>query len=359
MLLPVGYEGIPSAAKPSTTELLPWVKSLPDTCFLALWQRWPSQRSFKLPDGYKTYIISFQLEPVDTEWVISEAKRISKPMIVLFDGNYYDFEFPENVFTMRYVCWHHQTQRMIEQFPDPGVIWKIKYKASAFCNRVTQSKLLVTTALLEHLQSDHRIISLSDWIEPKNIHWGQLTGNSTLDDLSGLFSNKYLGKKIRIDDFDSLNSAHDTMCNFWIPSYKQTVFNFTNESYHYSLMESNNKKTTMPGPFLTEKTLKCLIAGTAFIPVGQFDTYGSLSRLGLKFDYGLDLSWDSDPGNISRLVSIIDLVKKISNIPIDDLLDMTRESTRHNQDWIFSGDFSKMCESINEITVKQVLDMLY
>ncbi len=259
---------------------------------------------------------------------------------------------------MRYICWHHQAQRIIEQYPDPGYQWKKKYKASAFCNRVTQSKLLVTTTLLEHFRPEQYIIALSSWVEPKNIHWGQSTGNEILDSLSDLFYKKYLGQEIRIDDFDSLNSAHDTMCNFWIPSYKETVFNFTNESYHYSLMEQNNKKIIMPGPFLTEKTLKCLIAGTAFIPVGQFDTYGSLSRLGFKFEYGLDLSWDSDPGNISRLVSIVDLIKNISNISIDDLLHMTQESTRYNQDWIFSGNFSKTCNSVNEATVKQIFDML-
>ena len=111
-----------------------------------------------------------------------------------------------------------------------------------------------------------------------------------------------------------------------------------------------------PGPMICEKTWKPIIAGCAFIPVAQFDTYGKLLRLGFKFDYGLDLSWDRDAKNLSRLESIMRFILSLKNYSISDLLHLTEDSTKHNSNHVWSGDFQKICRSLNEKTIETILN---
>jgi hypothetical protein len=119
-------------------------------------------------------------------------------------------------------------------------------------------------------------------------------------------------------------------------------------------MMENNESYVYPGPDIDEKTLKCLVAGTPFVPAAQFDIYGTLSRLGLKFDYGFDTSWDQDAGNLTRFQDICRLIDNLNQHSIEDIVDMTQESTRHNQEYIISGDFYKLCESKNSAVIDQV-----
>ncbi len=114
---------------------------------------------------------------------------------------------------------------------------------------------------------------------------------------------------------------------------------------------------TRPGPTIDEKTFKCLLTQTPFISVGQFDVYNQLSRLGLKFDYGdIDLSWDKDPGNLTRLSSIIDTIINLKNYSIQDIDDATKESSQHNADMIWSGEFDQQCRKHNEQTASMILE---
>ena len=113
-----------------------------------------------------------------------------------------------------------------------------------------------------------------------------------------------------------------------------------------------------PGPFITEKTLKCLVGGHAFVPVGQFETLKWLTQLGFDFDYGIDLSWDADPGNLSRLEKICYLIKSLSHASVRDLQQSTRKSTQHNLNHINSREFYRNCENHNQTTIDHVLSML-
>jgi hypothetical protein len=232
---------------------------------------------------------------------------------------------------------------------------KIKnYKFSAVCNRVSQSKVWSTTKLLETAHESSLIV-LNSWIEEKNVHNWASTGNEILDQLTQTFKNKYLGKTIKIDNFENAQDNYQSITsNPWQPLYDQTVIHFTNESFHYSGMYENGKQYIWPGPFITEKTLKCLLAGTAFIPMGQFDTYASLKKLGLEFDYGFDMSWDNDSGNLSRAQSVINLIDTLNEFDINQLATWTNESNRHNQNYIVTGKFHAQCQLQNDKTIEQI-----
>jgi len=346
MLVPMPLEG--------TQDAIPdiagykWIKKLPNKkIYFALFQCWPDKN---LPAGYDYYIVSFHLETVDLGWV--KRQQVSGPIVILSDGQSYGLDIP-GVHFLPFFYWHYQLQQMQEWF---GTKEKStpKYKFSAVCNRISQSKVWTTTKLLETAR-DSSLIVLNSWIEEKNVHNWQNTGNDTLDDLTSIFRNKYVGQILKIDNFDNAtqNSQHITG-NPWQPLYTDCAINFTNESFHYSEMSKNDQPYIHPGPFITEKTLKCLLAGTAFIPVGQFETYAILGKLGLEFNYGFDTTWDNDPGNLSRAHSIIKLIDYLNQFDTNQLVTMTKESNNYNQNYIITGQFKQNCQKQNDETVEKI-----
>lgn len=330
-----------------------WLAELPKHTYFALWLR---HHCPNLPKGHDLYVVSFHQEPLHEDWLLSQANEIDAPIVVLNDGSIYDFQFPPNVHFFNYYSWHYHMQKIMEWFPERQPR-NLKYKISNVCNRITQSKLLIFTALMQYHARDQLLVILGDWMEEKNVHYRQPTGIDELDTLADLFYNKYFGTQIRIDDFDNANhNVQQISSNPWQPLYLESALHFSSESYHYSLMDTNGKKIIKPGPNFSEKTYKCLIAGTPVIPVGQFESYRYFRELGLKFDYGeIDLSWDNDPGNLTRLVGIIQMIKDLNNFSIDEIDIMTKASTQHNFDHIWSGEFDRRCRSHNQQVAQQII----
>lgn len=348
-LVPEPWQGFPDQ---STFKHMEWLKELDSSVYLALWQRWPT---YDLPVGHDAYLVSFHLEAVDVDWLDRQCTRIQAPIVVLFDGSYYDYPHADNLYPVPYFYWHHQIELMHQWFGKDFSPMAKTHKASAFCSRITQSKLLIFTGLAEYMGTDQCLLSLSNWLEEQNVHCKMPTGNTTLDAVSDIFWSKYWGKIFKIDDYNTLEQNFQNFTsNFYTDAYQRAAIHFTNESYHYSLMNGRIR----PGPFLTEKTWKPLAAGQPFIPVGQFETYRTLEKLGFQFDYGFDTTWDLDPGNLTRLESIIGLIKDLSAWSIDEIDYATKESTTHNLEHINSGNFAKTCEKHNRDSINQVLDLL-
>ena len=348
MLIPMPWNGAINMVSDSS---LAWLQQLPKNTYCALWQGWPSKKNYNLPTNYDLYIVSFHLEAVDIEWIVNQAARIQAPIIILSDSNYYNWAPPTNVHCYTYYYWHKQFQK-IQQWYGIQPQQKKNYKFSAVCNRISQSKIWVTTKLLETARDDSLIV-VNDWLEEKNVHGWQPTGNNVLDQLTEKFRTTYYGQKITIDNFNSITSNYQSITsNPWQPLYSNTAIHFTNESFHYSLMND----VIYPGPFITEKTLKCLIGGTAFIPAGQFETYRTLEKLGFNFDYKFNTKWDLDPGNITRFHSIITLIDEMSQQSIEELVDCTNLASQHNQNHVYSGEFYQRCQDHNEKIIQNIVD---
>ena len=355
MLVPLPVEG--------TQDTIPsfpgyeWIKKLPNKrIYFALFQRWPTitRSTQNLPAGYDYYIVSFHLEAVDIAWL--KKQQITGPIIVLADGQSYNFTIP-GVHFLTFFYWHQQLQQMHQWF---GIKEKTnpQYKFSAVCNRISQSKAWITTKLLT-VARESSLIALNLWFEEKNVHGWQATGNAKLDQLTQLFQDQYLGQEIKIDDFD--NAAHNQQRitgNPWQPLYQDCAVHFTNESFHYSGMVEDGEQYIWPGPFITEKTLKCLLGGTAFVPVGQFETYRTLENLGLQFDYKFNTAWDSDPGNLSRAESIVTLIDDLNQFTVEQLVSKTQDSNRHNQNHVVTGKFFDQCQQKNEESIAQIFDLI-
>lgn len=351
-----------------------WIKKLPNkNIYFSLFEQWPSittdgWKQHNLPPGYDNYIVSFHLEAVDVAWL--RQQKVSGPIFVLFDGDHYNLEIP-GVHFIPFFYWHYQLKTMFDAFGlQPAK--RPRYKFSAVTNRIIQSRVWITTKLLE-VARDSSLLILNDWVEDKNVHSWQSTGNTTLDKLTQTFRDNYLGQKILIDDFDTNrdknehtnslvnpdNNKNSLACtNPWQPIYQDCAIHFANETFHYSYTVENGKEFIWPGPLLNEKTFKALLAGTAFVPVGQFNIYKILSNLGLQFEYDFDTSWDLDPGNLSRAEGIVNLIDDLNQYTIEELVIKTEESSKHNQNHIVTGKFFEQCHQKNEESVAQIFNLI-
>lgn len=351
MLHPDTWKG---TANTCNIEDMQWIQDLGSRTYCHLWLRWPSTQNIVLPKGYNLYIVSFHLEAVDLTWLWNMSKTINATIIVLTDSDQYDVPLPKNITIHKFYWWHQQINLIKKWHPKP-VSKQISHQFSAICNRITQSKLLVTTALLELNTSS--MIKLSTWKGEGDTEIK--TGNTMLDKLHDTFYNKWYGETIDLPDTHTTFKNHQYYTsNPWTDVYQKCAVHFTNESFHYSYMEDEFGHYTYPGPFITEKTLKCLVGATGFIPVGQFETYNALETVGFQFNYGFNTDFDSDKGNISRLVSLINLITELSTWSIEDLFEATKESSNHNQDHVYSNKLFNICEEHNQQTQENILECI-
>lgn len=329
------------------------LKSLPRNTWCSLYRNWFDKSP--LPDGHDLYIISYHIDAIDLDWVLDQCRHISNPIILLSDLDYYDFPAPDNLYCYTYYKWHDQLRLINKWFP----IQKnknITHKVSAVCHRITQSKLTITTALIEQFGFDECLIILDDVLDADVTYNKQHTGSKELDRLSDYFWQNLYGKKIKFDDFDQTQNHQRRTSDPWFIIYQSAALHFTNESFHYSYMQTKYGNFVYPGPFLTEKTFKCLVGGTGFVPVGQFKTYHALEKLGFRFDYDFSTEFDLVSGNINRLEKIIDLIKYLKPFSAVDIFEMTKESCQHNQDHIFSGELDRVCQTHNDHQIQDILE---
>jgi len=335
-------------------DIYPWIDQLPNKkIYLALWR---SNADLELPENFDYYIIIYHNEPVDLVWLEEQQKRTDGRFYVLMPRKNYDITLPGITF-FRYYAWDYDCAKTLRWFPgiEPR---KIKYKYSAICNRASQSKVWITTKLLETAK-EQSLIVLNDWIEEKNVHNWIPTGNSTLDNLTNIFRDKWEGIKLT-DEYENELNHQRINSNPWQPAYINTALHFNNGGFHYSLMQNpNGTYFTHPGPEVCEKTIKCLISATPFINCNQFDTYKTLEEFGMQFDYGFDLTWENDPGNITRFKKIIDLIDDLNeNFSAEQIDAQTKESCLHNQNHILSGGLHRACQTVRNETIELLIEEL-
>jgi hypothetical protein len=337
-------------------DIYPWVKQLPaDKKILCdFWKNW-SDFSGDLVPGFDYYIISYHIENINIDWLTKQRQLVDGKFIVLFPGNSYHYQLADTEF-ISYIDWHNDIEKIISWHGQQSIPKKKKFKFSAVCNRITQSKIWVTTKLLETAHSESLLLHNPSNFQNKNVHNFELTGNSTLDLLTEIYVNKYKNLKLS-DNFDPLIDNYQAVnSNPWQPLYTDAALHFTNGSFHYSFMMHDDRTYIYPGPDIDEKTLKCLVAGVPFIACGQFEIYKMLSSLGLNFNYGFDLSWDSDSGNLTRFEKICNLIDQLAQLSKEEIVDLTQESTLHNLEFISKKGFYEKCEYAKKISINRLLD---
>ena len=345
--VPNDWKGIPEDFP--YHDFYPWVKKLPKdkNIYCSFWCHWQSPDLIK---GYDYYIVTYYTENINYEWLTNQ--KVDGKIIVIFPGRSYDCKI-SNVELIGYIGLHNDLNKIINWFGKKKINLNKQYKFSTICNRVTQGKIWTTTQILES-ESNSLVIHNPNWLEEKNVHHWIPTGNVYLDNLTNKYKEKYINLNL-CDNFDKIKDNNQRInSNPWQPYYTDTALHIVGGSFHYSYMGD----FTYPGPDIDEKTLKCLLAGVAFIPAMQFDVYNYLSKFGFIFDYNFDTSFDSDPGNLTRFEKICRLIDLLSNWSIEEIVNATKHSTSHNQEHILSGNFAKECNQYNQQQIEKIYSAL-
>jgi len=326
----------------------PWLKGIAGTdTYVHLHAQWQVDKNSDQPwpesppTGYTNYIISG--DSLMVGWAELLSQQLDANIIQLFQSYIPDDFTKENTLHFTYNTAHLRGRRLANRL-GPMSNKNIRYKASALTRRISQSKIIIFSAMKEILGDHDAVYSLHKVLrDEKNIHSWQTTGNATCDHYMHLFRTKWANSEIKLPWDDHVMWTYDN------PAYVESAINFTQESYHYSYTHNAQGCFIQPGPFLTEKTWKCILSETAFIPVGQYFSYHWLQKLGFQFDYGaLDLSFDNDPGNLTRLEKIVDLIRTLADHSAQDLFDMTRDSTVYNKKHLLSDNFIDACQQDNQ-----------
>jgi hypothetical protein len=339
-----------------TNEILywyPWITNLKNkNTYLSLHAGWKPNGD--LPDppppGYDYYITSG--DSLMYKWPEKISKSVDGKIVHLISSMLMDAVDTDQI---KFITYNH-AHRRIARIPRPVAVSKnITYKASALTNRVSQSKAIIFSALKSLLVEQDFVGSLHhNHSLLKNVHNWEMSGNAVCDTHTKNFVDNWLDKISTLPDDDQVQGSYNNT------AYLNSALNFTQESYHYSYMtDSTGRGYIEPGPFVTEKTWKCLVSKTAFIPVGQMYIYHWLKTLGLKFDYGeLNLDFDNDPGNLTRLEKIVNLIDSLNQWSAMDLYEMTLASTEYNCSYVQSEDFWNLCEHSNTETYNYLANLL-
>lgn len=335
-------------------DLYPWISRINQNkrIYCVLWLTWDV---LDLPDGYDYYLITVPLENVNLAWLEDQRNKVKGKFIVVHPGKNYDYVLANTSF-ITYIEWHHHLDQMIDFHGVQPINNKKKYKFSAICNRVTQSKAWISAKLLDVASADS-LVYTNTWIESKNVHNWEPTGNKVLDNLTMLYKQRHT-HVINNDGFDQFGDQRYNS-NPWHDIYTNTALHFVLCSFHYSYMCSESDEGYIyPGPDIDEKTLKCLLGGIPFIACGQYDIYNHLQHVGFEFDYGIDLSFDLDSGNLSRFESITKLIDNLNYISKEEIVDLTAKSTLHNREYILKKGLHAKCEQLKSAATEQILDEL-
>jgi len=313
-----------------------------------------------LPLGHRGYLV--KIEGSDPAWVAHQASRVSAPIFVLNGcvntGDYFDER--SGVHWLPWLEWHHHLHAMSRNFD--CAVRKILTKKISSLVRISKPNKMVALATVKKYHAADSITSLHD-----DQHWRShipsgITGHAEFD---RLLADVLIHASVteRPDDLNSYETDDFTLQSkindFHHPAYQHCAINVTNESFYQSDgCDDHGRRFIYPGPFLTEKTLKCFMGETAFIANGQAYVYSTLRRLGFEFDYGLDLSYDDTLPDLDRLVAMCKLIRSLKDIDQTDLYQRTRTSCLHNKEHILSGKFYSIGEKINQESVQYIHDHL-
>lgn len=312
--------------------------------FLGLNLQWPK---FDLPTSYHKFVLSFHCEYIDWLWVIDQAKKIyPKQVILITDFNItVDNICPDNIIFIRWITIHKQLDTMRRSWGVNHHPQIPAYKISSLSNRISQYKNFVTAYLLDNFPHDDMILTHHARLMKSQDMHDHPAGYVHLDQLN--LSRLSMAVLVNFND-NYVPTSWVQNGNWQTVPYLNALVNFTNESFHYSKTEIHGHETVWPGPYITEKTFKPLLAARPFICVGQFNSYNFLRELGFRVDFGFDLTFDQDWGDLTRIRGVFDCIDYIRNTSVKDLYDASIEAVKHNSNWIARNKLYDKCESLNE-----------
>lgn len=322
------------------------------------WQNFNSGQREDLPKGYSAYIV--KTEGPELEWLIDQAKKLDSHIFVIngMVNNYGCCDKIENLHWLPWVEIHYQTEQMLKDY-DHKVNKDIQKKISCLSRMTKLNKMVALYSVLKYHNKDSitsfHNTSYAGCTDYNNRPTGHEQFDAILKEIPFYVNQEQVWHDLPSQadrQIDYIKATHD----FHIDSYQKVAVNVTNESFCRSGLynASTDDMISLPGPFITEKTLKCLLGETAFIVSGQRDTYSTLERLGFQFNYGFDLEYDKIFGDLDRMVEMHNVIRQLAQEDKHDIFVSTRQSCLSNKEHIISRKFYNICEKINEQTINEI-----
>jgi hypothetical protein len=322
---------------------------------------------------WKPYVLEPKYKYVIKSFGYRETPRLSELItwcnlnpgvrfIALGDFWLYDFLYPSNLEFVEYRFAYIELAQLLHIFRHdikPVKNKKFKYKFSSLSNRTRQFRAVVTAKLLSVAKQE----SLISWHNQNNdqsgIHEYLIDSVKNMDYFDSL-DWSFLEKSITADDWTpDKNDVCHLISNTNYPAYEEAFINFNNETFWFGWHHIDSVKYTTPGPYLSEKTWKCIASGTMFINTGQPFTYKFLRDVyGIPIDFDIDLSFDEVIGDIDRMKSVCNLIDNLSNRSLNDLIDCNIDACEKMQQWAFQPDLTHQFEHFNKKQDQLILEKI-
>lgn len=300
-----------------------------------------------IPTNYSTYVITPGTEYVDWDWINRLCKKVPDSLVIVVCPYTTTLFAEPNLRLITFDVWPHNLKGYLDTVSQPNVSYSNrKYKISSLANRISQYRTYVNAHMYQTWDSSEYLMSWRKKLgKQEDLYLFNKTGNAKIDDLIGYIKNVFWDLKITPTE-DFTNTPLSNLDYNW-DAYTNCVINCSNESINNSYQIHGKKEHIQPGPYLTEKTYKTLLSGTALFAVGQYQTYAHLKSQGFMFNYPWDMSYDTVPGDIDRMALILECLDSIRQMSIGELSDATLESRKFNREYIFSGEYFQTVNNNN------------
>jgi len=284
--------------------------------------------------------------------------------ICLGDIDVYDWVYPDNLQFVDYRFFYCELAQLLELFRHTLVPVKnktYKYKFSSLSHRLRQFRAVVTAKLLSVAKDD----SIISWHNQDNmapgIHSGLIESVMHMDCFKDL-DWSFLHKTTAIDNWDSSYQFKDhphSILDARYPAYQEAFVNINNESFWFGWHHIDKIKHMTPGPYISDKTWKCISTGTMFINNGQPNTYNFLhEKYGIPFNFDIDLEFDTIPGDIDRMRAVLDTIDQLVVRDLSDIIDANIEACEQMQQWILQPGLVQSFVDYNKKQDEYILELV-
>ena len=284
--------------------------------------------------GYDLYIVCAFGEFVNEEFM----NKIDSEMqnIVLLTSQYFDNHNYKNtkVFYLEHL---HTIKRFFTKTPYP-LLSERSITHGSLSNRSTLHKTIITVKLLNRFKEDYRYTFCN-----------QETTEYTIDSLDFCLAQFYPFLNLTDDEFAMIKNLHNNPVkiegNTWgieNKIYRDCKVIWTTESIFLSNIHA-------PTAYLTEKIIKSIISGSAFVLIGQQNSLARLNALGFKHMFDFDVNFDSKFDD-KRFEEIFKLIDNFVFSDVQDIVDYN-----YNYFW---GEFYDNTERMNQPLIQSILEYI-
>jgi hypothetical protein len=298
-----------------------------------------------VPDGLDLYVFGVWFEVFDEAWFLELYNRNPQAQfLILTDRAPYDLE-RDRVTVIQIYHWKHflgpTKQHTIVPMQDRHI------RISSLSGRITQFRFFVTAKLLDNPNA------LVHWNTPMHEH-SFITNPANWPHRDSLLpqARERLSRTVNPETF--FNDPESNLAQYLThPAYTDSIANSINETKDVSWMADFGET---PAPYLTEKTWKCLLSGTAVLFSGQRGIIQTLESLGFEFHYAWSNDYARQTGDLARLDGLLNTIDTIMSMDIDQLRSGATASAQHNHARATGTEILSHIDSLNQDCLDKIED---